>query len=216
MPDYLPPATLPAPPEDAACPPSSISRIVAEVADAFPGERISLGDIAQAFGERAFGLLILLLCLPSLLPGMATVFGLPMLLLGAQMGIGLRTPRLPRFLAQRTIRRTDLLRLASVSSGTLGRVERFLRPHDGWFTSPAGERLAGWLTVYTALMLILPGPGTNGPPAFGTIVMALGIVEQDNRVTGWGVGLSIAGNLLATAILVAICLFGMAAFSWLF
>jgi hypothetical protein len=218
MPDHLPPAPLLAfeAASDGSPPGASISRIVAEVADAFPGERISLGDIANAFGDRAFGLLILLLCLPSLLPGAATVFGLPMLLLGAQMGLGLRTPRLPGFLARRTIRRADLLRLANASSGMLGRVERFLRPRPGWFTGPMGERLAGWLTVYTALMLILPGPGTNGPPAFGTIVMALGIVEQDSRVTGWGVGLTVAGCLFATGVLVVLCLFGAAAFNWIF
>ncbi|MBO1075992.1 exopolysaccharide biosynthesis protein [Roseomonas marmotae] len=220
MPDHLPPAPPPAATEavpgiahDETAP---ISRIVAEVAATFPGERISLGDMADAFGERAFGLLILLLCLPSLLPGMASVFGLPMLVLGAQMGLGLRKPRLPAIMAQRTVRRSDLLRLASASSGGLRRVERFLRPRPGWFTSPLGERLVGWLTVWAALMLILPGPGTNGPPAFGTIVMALGVVEQDSRVTAWGVGLTIAGCLLASAVLAVICLFGMAAFTWLF
>jgi len=193
-----------------------ISRIVAEVAASFPGERITLGDMAEAFGERAFGLLILLLCLPGMLPGMASVFGVPMLLLGIQMGLGFRTPRLPGFMARQTVRRADLLRLASVTSGPLKRVERLLRPRPGWFTSRAGEMLVGWLTAYSAIMLILPGPGTNGPPAFGTIIMSLGVVEQDSRVTGWGVGLTIAGCLFATGVLVAICLFGMAAFSWIF
>ncbi|MEN0077183.1 MAG: exopolysaccharide biosynthesis protein [Paracraurococcus sp.] len=220
MPDHLPPAPPPVLTEKGSeghgQSSSSISGIVAGVAEAFPGERISLGDMVEAFGERAFGLLILLLCLPSLLPGAATVFGLPMLVLGAQMGLGLRNPRLPAFMARQTLKRTDLLRLASVSSGPLRRVERLVHPRDGWFTSPMGERLVGWLTVYTALMLILPGPGTNGPPAFGTIVMALGVVEQDSRVTGWGVGLTIAGCLFATAVVVAICLFGAAAFAWLF
>ena len=66
---------------------------MAEVAARFPGERITLGEMAEAFGDRAFGLLILLLLLPSLLPGMASVFGLPVLLLGVQMGLGRRTPR---------------------------------------------------------------------------------------------------------------------------
>ena len=64
-----------------------ISRIVAEVAARFPGERITLGEMAEAFGDRAFGLLILLLLLPSLLPGMASVFGTPVLILGVQMGL---------------------------------------------------------------------------------------------------------------------------------
>lgn len=178
-----------------------ISRIVAEVAAAFPGERISLGEMGEAFGDRAFGLLILLLLLPSLLPGMASVFGVPLLVLGLQMGLGRRTPRLPAFLARQSVRREDLLRLTGASSKWLRKVERYVRPNPGWFTSNAGDRLVGWLTVYASLMLILPGPGTNGPPAFGSIVMALGVVEHDNRVIGWGVGLTVAGCAFATAVL---------------
>lgn len=216
MPDTLLPVQAPAQAMTAHDESAPISRIVAEVAATFPGERISLGEMAEAFGERAFGLLILLLCLPSLLPGMATVFGLPMLLLGMQMGCGWKVPKLPRFMANRTVKRTDLLRLASASSSGLRHVERFVRPRPGWFTRPFGERMVGWMTVYSALMLILPGPGTNGPPAFGTIIMALGVVEQDSRVVGMGLGVTLAGCLFATGMLVALCWFGMQALGWIF
>ena len=192
-----------------------ISRIVAEVAARCPGERITLGEMAEAFGDRAFGLLILLLCLPSLLPGMASVFGLPMLILGIQMGLGRRTPRLPGFIANRSISRTDLLRLSTASSNWLRKVEQYVRPRQGFFTSPMGDRLFGWLTAYVAIMLILPGPGTNGPPAFGNIVMALGLVENDNRTIGWGVGLTIAGCAFATVVLGALCWFGVKALAWI-
>jgi len=200
-------------PDEAGAP---ISRIVAEVAARIPGERISLGDMAEAFGDRAFGLLILLLLLPSLLPGMASVFGLPVLILGIQMGLGRRTPKLPRFIARQSIRREDLLRLAGSSSKWLNKVERYVKPRPGFFTSPMGDRLFGWLTAYVALMLILPGPGTNGPPAFGNIVMALGLVEHDNRVTGWGVALTVAGCVFATGVLLVVCWLGVKALGWLF
>lgn len=193
-----------------------ISRIVAEVAARFPGERITLGEMAEAFGDRAFGLLILLLLLPSLLPGMASVFGTPVLLLGIQMGLGRRTPKLPAFLARQSVKRTDLLRLAGGGSSWMTRIETYVRPRPGFFTSPIGDRIFGWLTAYVALMLILPGPGTNGPPAFGNIVMALGLVEHDNRVMAWGVGLTVAGCVFATVVLVLICWLGVQAFSWLF
>ncbi|MGK7863604.1 exopolysaccharide biosynthesis protein [Falsiroseomonas sp. E2-1-a4] len=193
-----------------------ISRIVAEVAAAFPGERISLGELAQAFGDRGFGLLLLLLLLPGLLPGMATVFGTPLLILGVQMGLGLRVPKLPGILARQTIKRSDLLRLASVSSKGLGRVEKYVRPRPGFFTSPLGERVIGWLTAYVAIMLILPGPGTNGPPAFGNIVMALGLIEHDSIVTGWGVGLTIAGCVFATVMLGFLGWLGLQALGWIF
>ena len=193
-----------------------ISRIVSEVAAAFPGERITLGEMAEAFGDRAFGLLTLLLLLPGLLPGMASVFGAPLLILGVQMGLGLRVPKLPGILARQSIKRTDLLRLASASSKGLKRIERYVKPRPGFFTSPVGERLIGWLTAYVAVMLILPGPGTNGPPAFGNIVMALGLIEHDSRVTGWGVGLTIAGCVFATAVLCVLGWLGVEALTWLF
>jgi hypothetical protein len=193
-----------------------ISRIVAEVAAAFPGERITLGEMAEAFGDRAFGILSLLLLLPGLLPGMASVFGTPLLILGIQMGLGLRTPRLPGIVKRQSIKRTDLLRLASASSKGLKRIEKFVKPRPGFFTSPMGERIIGWLTAYVALMLILPGPGTNGPPAFGNIVMALGVIEQDSRVAGWGVGLTIAGCAFATAVLIVLGWLGYEALHYMF
>ncbi|WP_203075176.1 exopolysaccharide biosynthesis protein [Falsiroseomonas ponticola] len=193
-----------------------ISRIVAEVAAAFPGERISLGEMATAFGDRAFGMLLLLLLLPGLLPGMASVFGTPLLILGVQMGLGLRVPKLPGILARQTIKRSDLLRLASASSKGLGRIERYVRPRPGFFTSAIGERIIGWLTAYVAIMLILPGPGTNGPPAFGNIVMALGLIEHDSKVTGWGVALTIAGCAFATVVLGAMVWFAIKAAGWIF
>ncbi|MBX6742377.1 MAG: exopolysaccharide biosynthesis protein [Acetobacteraceae bacterium] len=193
-----------------------ISRIVAEVASRCPGERITLGEMAEAFGDRAFGLLILLLCLPSLLPGMASVFGTPMLILGIQMGLGLRNPKLPGFIARRSIKRTDLLRLTSASSKWLRKVEQYVKPRPGFFTSRIGDRLFGWLTAYVAIMLILPGPGTNGPPAFGNIIMALGLVEHDSRVTGLGVAITIAGCAFATFVLGAVCWVGVKALGWIF
>jgi hypothetical protein len=211
-----PPNGGPAEGVDPAQEAAPISRIVAEVAALCPGERISLGDMAEAFGDRAFGLLILLLLLPSLLPGMASVFGLPVLLLGVQMGLGRREPRLPGFIARQSIRREDLLRLAGTSSTWIKRIERYVKPRPGFFISPLGDRLFGWLTAYVALMLILPGPGTNGPPAFGNIVMALGLIEHDSRTTAWGFWLTLGGCLFATAVLGALGLLGVKALGWVF
>lgn len=203
----------PAPEEHAEAP---ISRLVAEVAAQCPGERLTLGEMAEAFGDRAFGLLILLLCLPGLLPGMASVFGTPMLILGIQMGLGYPMPKLPRFIARQSLKRTDLLRLSSGSSRYLSRIERWVRPRPGPFTGPMADRAVGWLTAYAAVMLILPGPGTNGPPAFGTIVMALGVVENDSKVVGLGMALTFLGNLFATVVLGALLWFGVEALGYVF
>ena len=193
-----------------------ISRLIAEVVERCPGERITLGEMAEAFGDRAFGLLILLLCLPGLLPGMASIFGTPMLILGVQMGLGFRQPKLPGFIARQSLKRTDVMRLSSGSSKMLARVERYVRPRPGPFTSNTADKVVGWLTAYAALMLILPGPGTNGPPAFGTIIMSLGVVENDSKVVGIGILTTILANVFATAVLVAIVWFGVEALGYVF
>lgn len=197
-----------------------ITRLIAEVAAQCPGERITLGEMGEAFGDRAFGLLILLLCLPGLLPGMASVFGTPMLILGVQMGLGFRKPKLPGFIARQSLKRSDLLRLAPGSttriSRAIAKIERWVRPRPGRFTGPLADKAVGWLTAYAAVMLILPGPGTNGPPAFGTIVMALGVVENDSKVVGIGIVMTIIGNLFATAVLAALLWFGIEAMGYLF
>ena len=195
---------------------ATISRIVAEVVARCPGERITLGDMADAFGDRAFGLLVLLLLLPAMLPGMASVFGTPVLILGVQMGLGRRVPKLPAFIARQSVKRGDLLRLTTSSSKWLGKIEHFVKPRPGVFTTPLGDKIFGWLTAYVALMLILPGPGTNGPPAFGNIVMALGLVEHDNRTMAWGVGLTIGGCAFATAVLGTLIWLAIKALGWVF
>jgi hypothetical protein len=193
-----------------------ISRLIAEVVERCPGERITLGEMAEAFGDRAFGLLILLLCLPGLLPGMASIFGTPMLILGVQMGLGFRKPKLPRFIARQSLKRTDMMRLSSSSSKLLARVERYVRPRPGPFTNNTADKVVGWLTAYSALMLILPGPGTNGPPAFGTIIMSLGVVENDSKVVGIGILTTIIANVFATAVLIAMVWFGVEALGYVF
>ena len=193
-----------------------ISRLIAEVVERCPGERITRGEMAEAFGDRAFGLLILVLCLPGLLPGMASIFGTPMLILGVQMGLGFRQPKLPGFIARQSLKRTDVMRLSSGSSKLLARVERYVRPRPGPFTNNTADKVVGWLTAYAAVMLILPGPGTNGPPAFGTIIMSLGVVEIDSKVVGIGIIVTILANIFATAVLLALVWFGIEALGYVF
>lgn len=217
--DVIARAGGPPPPDEAGPDPhdgAPISRLVAEVVATCPGERITLAEIVDAFGDRAFGLLILFLLLPGLLPGLASVFGTPILLLGIQMGLGYDRPRLPAFISRQSLKRADILRFTEASSKWLGRVERYVRPRPGPFTTAFGRRLFGWLSAYVAVMLILPGPGTNGPPAFGNMVMALGLIEHDSKVMGWGVALTLLGCAFATGILVAIAWFGMEALRWFF
>ena len=88
------------------------SRHPARLAEAAEGERVSLGDMVDAFDARAYGPLIVLFAAPNVLPvalpGISAVLGAPLILLTAQLMIGLRRPWLPGFLRRRSLARIEL------------------------------------------------------------------------------------------------------------
>ena len=49
-----------------------------------------------------------------------------------------------------------------------------------------------------------------------TLRQLVGLVEHDNRVMAWGVGLTIAGCIFATAVLTVVCWLGVQALGWIF
>jgi len=193
--------------------PPPLSRLLRAVEEGGPAEeRVTFHDLARQFGDRAFGALAALLALGGLLPGAAMVFGVLLLVLGLQMGLGRREPSIPKTGASWGIRRRDVGAALRASSPWIERAERWVRPRAGFFTTRGGEALCGWLIAYAALMMILPGPMTNGPPAFGVIVMGVAMAQGDAKATGVGAAITALGCLVATGVLVTL---GAAAiFAW--
>src|SRR5579883_1508577 len=98
------------------------SRINHDISDTLDGltrgaaERITLGELADGLGGRAYGLLILVLAIPNAVgvgtvPGLSTIFGVPQLLIAARRALGYEHPWLPRRLRQRSFARADMERV---------------------------------------------------------------------------------------------------------
>ena len=69
----------------------SASAVLRAVIDEAKGETISIGEIIEAFGERAFGFVLILFSLPNCVPnvpGIAGIVGTPVLIFGIQMMLG--------------------------------------------------------------------------------------------------------------------------------
>ena len=67
-----------------------LSELLHDLADK-AGERISLGALADAIGERSFAALMIIFAAPNLIPmppGASTVFGVPLLLVAVQLLLG--------------------------------------------------------------------------------------------------------------------------------
>ena len=143
----------------------------------------SIGSLADAFGERAFGVLILILAIPSIFPappGVSIVFGLPLVLLTFQMLIGRRCIWLPAPLRKRHISKSQIESLLARSMLIIGWFERMLHPRLPIFVgSEYARRGIGLVSFPLAVIVLLPIPFANSLPSAAIALIAAGLVEED-------------------------------------
>ncbi|NKC29841.1 exopolysaccharide biosynthesis protein [Falsiroseomonas selenitidurans] len=186
----------------------------------WPGERISLGELMVALGARGYGVLIVLFSLPNLLPiyipGLSPIFGVPLLIICAQLAQGMATPRLPQFLTRRSMKRSDLQMIALRALPWLQRVERFVRPRPSFLTSRRAERVIGAYGVWLAAIVIVPFPFTNGPPSLACLIMAIGLMEEDSRTIAAGAAFGVVATCIGLSIIGSVFWALTAGFGWMF
>ncbi|MFZ2872378.1 exopolysaccharide biosynthesis protein [Zavarzinia sp.] len=170
-------------------------------------ERISIGAIVDMLAERGFGLLILLLALPTCLPiappGLSAIAGFPIAVIALQMVGGLPRPWLPKRILARTIATEDLRKVVRGGLPVIGRMEKVLKPRLPLLTGPMAERMVGILIALLGLMLASPIPFTNIPISFAILFLALGLIEQDGLMTSIGIigGIAALGFLAYMSVL---------------
>ena len=167
------------------------------------GERLSVNEIVQAFGERGFGAIMLLVALLNLLPlppGGTTITGAPLLILAFQMMLGRETVWLPRWMCRSAVHRSGFRRgLKRVLPG-LEKAERLTRPRLSWAVTGPAERLIGLACFLLSCVLVLPIWLGNMAPAAAIAVLSLGLIQRDGALVliGWGV-VAVAVGLLVLA-----------------
>jgi hypothetical protein len=166
------------------------------------GERLSINDIVQAFGERAFGALMLCMGLLNILPwppGGTTIMGAPLLFITVQLAVGRDTLWLPRRICGASFSRGNFRSGLQRALPTLERVERLTKPRLSWAVRSLGERLIGTVCFLLTCVLVLPIPGGNFIPALVIAAFAVALVQRDGLVAllGWlGVGVFVAAAVL--------------------
>jgi hypothetical protein len=179
-----------------------------------PGESVSLGALVEALDQRAFGLLMLMLSVPmalplSAIPGLSTIFGVPLCIIAAQLALGFHRPRLPRSVAARQFRRADLARNLERARPWFVRIERVVHRRWDWLTGPTAERLIGAVCIVLAIIMALPIIGGNQPPGIAISLFAIGILGRDGLFVALGVVGTVASFIILAAVVAA---FGAAAY----
>lgn len=173
-----------------------VSLVLRAVIETAPGDTISVREIIEAFGERAFGFVIILFSLPNCLPappGMNSVFGLPVLLFAVQLALGFKKPWLPRRILDKRFRVATFRKIIEVAEPRLQRVERLLRPRHLALFGARGDRLIGVFAIILALCVIVPLPGTNWVPSIALVILSMAILQEDGLVLGFGILAGLAG-----------------------
>ena len=173
----------------------SASAVLRAVINAAKGDTITIGEIIDAFGERAFGFVLILFSLPNCVPappGIAGIVGTPVLIFGIQMMLGHKHPWLPRFIKRRSVSVSKFKRLIDIAEPKLQWVESFCKPRLCPLFGPLGDRLVGLFAFLVALSVLIPFPGTNFPPSIALVIASIAIMEEDGYllIVGYLIGLA--------------------------
>lgn len=157
---------------------------------------VPLGTMLGAMGSRAHGVALLLLALPDTLPlpipSTSTVLGIPLVLIAGHLVVYGEGFGLPTRAQQFKISRVLIHGMARYAAPALQFLERFSRPRlMGLLRS---GRFLGLACLYLALLLLLPIPLMNAPPALCLAAIALGMIQRD----GLFVAVGIAGTIAIT------------------
>jgi hypothetical protein len=168
------------------------------------GERVRLGDVIDVLQDRAYGLLMLLLSVPIVIPnpvpGISSIFGLPLILVAAQLAIGRPKPWFPAFLNDRSIRTAEFAAMVARTVPWLRRIEKFLQPRMTFLCTPFVERLSALFCLVMAIILFLPIPLGNMLPAFAVCLIAMGMIEHDGLSVMTGYVTGVASMVVVSAV----------------
>jgi hypothetical protein len=170
-----------------------LARLLRRLADDGAERGLTLREIRDRLDERAYGLLILLLSIPCLVPGLYGVpqaVGLIIILVAAQLLIGREEPWLPRWVLNLRARAAWLKAMADFAETRLGRIDRLSRPRLLGFATGAGEKLAAAFMILATLTIVLPL--TNTIPSIALALLSVGLIQRDGLFV-------IGGAVVATA-----------------
>lgn len=176
--------------------------LVAGLAEASGPEGLSLREIRDRLDERAFGLLILILAIPCLVPalyGVPQLVGIPILMLAGQMLVGREEPWLPEAALKRRVSKAMLDRMADFAVKRMGWFERLSKPRLTLFTTGIAEQAAAAFMILATLTIVLPM--TNTVPSVALALISVGLIQRDGLfvaagaavATGWATAVLVVG-----------------------
>jgi hypothetical protein len=165
----------------------SLGEQVAGIIERLPPDKLSLGELLDVFSDEGLLLLTILLTLvfliPVSIPGVSTVFGAAILLVGVSRLIN-RPLWLPKRIKDKALPADRLRPGLTAGLVWVRRMEKISRPHRlRFFVDGPGQGVINNLAfILAALLLMAPFgfvPFSNTLPALALLLYAIGFIQRD-------------------------------------
>ncbi|RMH88392.1 exopolysaccharide biosynthesis protein [Lysobacter pythonis] len=169
------------------CQSASLGEQIERVIEQLPEDHLSLGKLLEIFGDEGLLILTILLTLvfliPVSIPGVSTVFGAGILMIGVSRLIG-RPLWLPASLKTRALPAEKLRPGLRAGLRWVQRMERISKPHRlPRLVNGRGMAFINNLAfILGALLLMAPFgfvPFSNTLPAVALLLLAVGFIQRD-------------------------------------
>jgi hypothetical protein len=130
-------------------------------------------------------------CIPTGIPWMSTLTGVPMFLLVMQYFLGQPVPSLPNVIARRGLSRGKLQDSLVRIRRHVERLESAIHPRRAWWVTGLRRRCLQITWMLLIILLALPVPFDNLIPAWAIMFFCLALIEGDGvmAILGWLVAL---------------------------
>ncbi len=166
---------------------ASLGEQLAAIIAALPEDHLTLGELLDVFGDEGLLLLTMLLTLvfliPVSIPGVSTVFGAAILLVGISRLLG-RPLWLPARLRGKALPADRLRPGLTGGMAWVRRLERISRPHRlrALVNGRVQNLFNNLAFILAALLLMAPFgfvPFSNTFPALALLLLAAGLIQRD-------------------------------------
>lgn len=176
--------------------PQDLEELIEAIGDGFNGkDSMSVGDLLDQFGHRAYGPLlaapsILLLTPVGAIPVLPGAIAAIIFLIGIQGAFGLEHPWIPKFIEKREFSKQAWEKGEGRMKSVAGWIDKILRPRIQWLASDAMKRAIVGLCALMSLTIFPLGfvPFAVMIPAAALLCIGLGMMARDGVLILIGLG----------------------------
>ncbi|AQR61497.1 hypothetical protein BZG35_07410 [Brevundimonas sp. LM2] len=151
-------------------------------------DKLYLGELINAFGERGFGALMvffgLINAIASPIPGSTTLLGAPLLVICLHLVTRRDQLWMPAWALKTSLPRSSYRATIDKVRKPLIQIERLSRPRFSIMSSEVSEVLIGIVTSLLTVIIMLPLFGGNLFPSLFVALFGFGLMQRDGALIG--------------------------------